>query len=80
MKRLAGQHAVCIDEVDQLLRAGIFVDLYRVVKQGARVSVESYSKRGISSTVPHPTALIPQNIVGADAQDESLLRLVLLCY
>jgi uncharacterized protein len=43
IKRLAGQHAVCIDEVDQLLRAGIFVDLYRVVKQGVRVSVESYS-------------------------------------
>jgi uncharacterized protein len=43
VKRLAGQHAVCIDEVDQLLRAGIFVDLYRVVKQGVRVSVESYS-------------------------------------
>ena len=43
IKRLAGQHAVCIDEVDQLLRAGIFVDLYRVVKQGVRASVESYS-------------------------------------
>jgi len=43
IKRLAGQHAVCIDEVDQLLRAGIFVDLYRVVRQGVRASVESYS-------------------------------------
>jgi predicted RecB family nuclease len=43
IKRLAGQNAVCIDEVDQLLRAGIFVDLYRVVRQGVRVSVESYS-------------------------------------
>jgi uncharacterized protein len=32
-------------------------------------------KRGISSPVPHPTVLIPQNIVGADAQRESLLRL-----
>jgi predicted RecB family nuclease len=43
MKRMAGQHGVCIDEVDQLLRARIFVDLYRVVKQGLRASVESYS-------------------------------------
>lgn len=43
IKRLAGQHAVCIDEVDQLLRAGIFVDLYRIVRQGLRASVESYS-------------------------------------
>jgi len=43
IKRMAGQHAVCMDEVDQLLRAGIFVDLYRVVRQGVRASVESYS-------------------------------------
>jgi uncharacterized protein len=43
IKRLAGQHGICIDEVDQLLRAGIFVDLYRVVRQGVRASVESYS-------------------------------------
>jgi predicted RecB family nuclease len=43
IKRLAGEHGICIDEVDQLLRAGIFVDLYRVVRQGLRVSVESYS-------------------------------------
>ena len=43
IKRLAGRHGVCVDEVDQLLRAGIFVDLYRVVRQGLRASVESYS-------------------------------------
>jgi predicted RecB family nuclease len=43
IKRLAGQHGVFIDEVDQLLRAGIFVDLYRVVRQGVKASVESYS-------------------------------------
>jgi predicted RecB family nuclease len=43
IRRLAGQHGVCMDEVDQLLRAGIFIDLYRVVRQGVRVSVESYS-------------------------------------
>jgi predicted RecB family nuclease len=43
IKRMAGQHGVCMDEVDQLLRARIFVDLYRVVRQGVRASVESYS-------------------------------------
>jgi uncharacterized protein len=47
MKRMAGQHGVCIDEVDQLLRARIFVDLYRVVRQGVRASVESYSIKKI---------------------------------
>ncbi len=43
IKRLAGRHGTCIDEVDELLRAGVFVDLYRVVRQGLRASVESYS-------------------------------------
>jgi uncharacterized protein len=47
IKRMAGQHGVCIDEVDQLLRARIFVDLYRVVRQGVRASVESYSIKKI---------------------------------
>ena len=43
IKRLAGRHGTCISEVDELLRAGVFVDLYRVVRQGLRASVESYS-------------------------------------
>ncbi|MGA8149582.1 MAG: TM0106 family RecB-like putative nuclease [Terriglobales bacterium] len=43
IKRLAGRHGTCIDEVDELLRAGVFVDLYRAVRQGVRASVESYS-------------------------------------
>jgi uncharacterized protein len=47
IKRMAGQHGVCIDEVDQLLKARIFVDLYRVVRQGVRASVESYSIKKI---------------------------------
>jgi predicted RecB family nuclease len=58
IKRLAGKHATCVDEVDELLRAGVFVDLYRAVRQGIRASVESYSiKRleplyGFSRAVP----------------------------
>jgi uncharacterized protein len=47
IKRMAGQHGVCIDEVDRLLRARIFIDLYRVVRQGVRASVESYSIKKI---------------------------------
>jgi predicted RecB family nuclease len=58
IKRLAGRHGTCVDEVDELLRAGVFVDLYRAVRQGVRASVESYSiKRleplyGFTRTVP----------------------------
>jgi hypothetical protein len=41
--RLMGRFASHEDEVDQLLSLGVFVDLYRVVRQGIRASVESYS-------------------------------------
>ena len=43
VKRLAGRYGTREEEVDQLLRGGVFVDLYRTVKQGIRASVESYS-------------------------------------
>ena len=43
IKRLAGRHGTCVDDVDELLRGGAFVDLYRAVRQGVRASVESYS-------------------------------------
>ena len=47
LKRLMGIHATREEEVDRLLRGGIFVDLYRVVQQGVRISVESYSIKKI---------------------------------
>ncbi|HLG69790.1 MAG TPA: TM0106 family RecB-like putative nuclease [Chloroflexota bacterium] len=43
MKRLMGRYGTREEEVDQLLRGGVFVDLYQVVRQGVRVSQESYS-------------------------------------
>jgi len=43
IKRLVGRHGTRVDEADELLRAGVFVDLYRAVRQGIRASVESYS-------------------------------------
>ena len=43
MKRLAGRYGTREEEVDQLLRGDVFVDLYRTVRQGIRASVESYS-------------------------------------
>jgi predicted RecB family nuclease len=41
--KLAQRHATREAEVDRLLRGGVLVDLYRVVRQGVRASVESYS-------------------------------------
>lgn len=43
IKRLVGRHSCFVDEVDRLLRGGVFVDLFQVVRQGLRASVESYS-------------------------------------
>lgn len=43
IRRLTGKHAVCEDEVDRLLRGRVFVDLYAVVRQAIRASVERYS-------------------------------------
>ncbi|HEY7738847.1 MAG TPA: TM0106 family RecB-like putative nuclease [Candidatus Limnocylindria bacterium] len=43
LKKLMGRHATREDEVDRLLRGRAMVDLYRVVRQGLRASVESYS-------------------------------------
>ncbi|GAA4397140.1 TM0106 family RecB-like putative nuclease [Fodinibacter luteus] len=41
--RLAARHGVCEDDIDQLLRDGVFVDLYAVVRSAVRVSQRSYS-------------------------------------
>lgn len=43
LERLMGRHATREDEVDRLLRGERLVDLLRVVRQGVRVGVESYS-------------------------------------
>ena len=43
LKRLMGRYATREEEIDQLLRASVFIDLYQVVRHGIRASVESYS-------------------------------------
>ena len=43
LKRLMGRHATRENEIDRMLRSGLFVDLYAVVRRGIRASVESYS-------------------------------------
>jgi len=47
LKRLMGQHNTREEEVDALLRAEVFVDLYRVVRQGVRISEDSYSLKKV---------------------------------
>lgn len=43
MGMLSTRHATREAEVDQMLRSELFVDLYKVVRQGLRIGVDSYS-------------------------------------
>lgn len=43
LKKLSLSHSTRADEVDELLRAHVMVDLHRVARQAVRASVESYS-------------------------------------
>lgn len=43
LKRLMGRYATREEDIDRMLRAGLFVDLYQIVRHGLRASVESYS-------------------------------------
>jgi uncharacterized protein len=47
LKQLAGRHATKQDELDDLLRGLVFVDLYRVVQQGVLVGAERYSIKNL---------------------------------
>ena len=43
LKRLMGKYATRENEIDTMLRAGIFIDLYSITKQALRAGIERYS-------------------------------------
>ncbi|MCV7280410.1 TM0106 family RecB-like putative nuclease [Mycolicibacterium flavescens] len=45
--RLAGRYGVGEDEVDELLRSGVLVDLYPLVRKTIRVGTENYSLKSL---------------------------------
>lgn len=47
MKRLMGKYATREAEVDSLLRHGVFIDLYQVVRQGMLIGAPSYSLKKV---------------------------------
>jgi predicted RecB family nuclease len=75
IKRLAGRHGVCVDEVDELLRGGVFVDLYRIVRQALRASVESYSIKKIEALYAFVRKISPRDAVAALQTFEAVLTL-----
>lgn len=49
LKRLMGRHATRELEIDRLLRGGVLVDLYQVVRQSLMTSQDSYSLKKVES-------------------------------
>jgi len=49
LKWLAGTYATREQELDRLLRGRVLVDLYRVLRQSVRVSLESYSLKEVEA-------------------------------
>ena len=56
LRRLASMHAVAEAAVDDLLREGRMVDLYRVVREGVRVGEASYSIKSLERFYMPPRA------------------------
>ena len=46
-------HGTREDEIDDLLRSGALVDLFRVVRQGLRISKDSYSLKRVEEFYWH---------------------------
>ena len=57
LKRLMGRYASREEEIDRMLRAKLFVDLYAVVRRAIRASVESYSIKQLEALYGFERAL-----------------------
>jgi uncharacterized protein len=64
LKRLMGRYATREEELDRILRAKLFVDLYHVVRHGICASVESYSIKRLE-----PFYAFDRDTALADAND-----------
>jgi hypothetical protein len=49
LKRLMGRYATREDEIDRMLRAGLFIDLHTVSKRSIRAGVEQYSLKALET-------------------------------
>jgi predicted RecB family nuclease len=47
LKRLMGRYASREEEIDRMLRAGLFIDLHTVLKRAVRAGVEQYSLKAL---------------------------------
>ena len=67
LKRLMGEHGTREDEIDELLRREVFVDLFRVVEQSLRISHPRYGLKQVE------TFFMPPRAEDVRAGDDSIL-------
>jgi predicted RecB family nuclease len=74
LKRLMGRFATRENEVDMLLRGGIFIDLHSVVKQSIRAGVESYSLKELENVHKYTRQVDLRTVVHHKVLFECLLE------
>ena len=80
LRRLAGQHGTREEEVDDLLRGEVLVDLYQVTRQALRASIPNYSIKTLEELygfvrkagVSGGTEAVDDFELWLDTEDESL--------
>jgi predicted RecB family nuclease len=75
LKRLMGRYATREDEIDRMLRGSLFVDLYAIVRQSIRASVESYTIKNLESIYGYRRATSLADARLAIAQMQASLEL-----
>lgn len=74
LKRLMGKYASRENEIDTLLRSNTFVDLYTVVRQSVRASVEKYSIKDLEIFYDYERKMDLRELSSHKSQLELLLQ------
>lgn len=73
-KRIMSKYATCENEIDSFLRAGVFVDLYGIVRQSIRASVEKYSIKDLEKFFGYEREMDLRQLSKYKAEYEFLLE------
>jgi uncharacterized protein len=73
-KRIMSKYATCENEIDAMLRSSVFVDLYGVVRQSIRASVEKYSIKDLEKFFGYERAMDLRVLSKIKAEYEFLLE------
>src|SRR5690606_14256259 len=73
-KRLMGKYASRENEIDTFLRSNTFVDLYKVVRQSIRASVEKYSIKDLEIFFGYERKMDLRELSSHKSQLELLLQ------